>query len=267
MKCIKGVGLVKSTRGLLEFRVKIDNSLIAHYQMITPTAKGFFTRGLANSFSETLFIIINKNERRRSFIVAKLFANLYDTFMGPLEKRWIAHIRRKIVSGLEGNILEIGAGSGANFPFYSTEKVSSITTIEPNPFMLDQARRKAVDSGISVHFHQGVAESLPFKDGEFDTVVATLVLCSVEDPKKVFQEIRRVCKKGGRIVLFEHVRTDSASLAALQDVLTPAWKRLCDGCHLNRDTGRYMKESGIKVIKEKKYLKGIFVELEGANPE
>lgn len=198
--------------------------------------------------------------------MAKLFASLYDTIMRPLEKRWIAHIRKKIVSGLEGKILEIGAGTGANFPFYSLEKVSSLDTIEPNPYMLELAKQKAIDAGISVHLHQGMAESLPFKDGEFDTVVATLVLCSVEDPHKVFQEIRRVCKNGGRIVLFEHVRTESATLAALQDVLTPAWKRLCDGCHLNRDTGRYMRESGINVVKEKKYLKGIFVEFEGSNP-
>jgi len=197
--------------------------------------------------------------------VAKMFASLYDTFMGPLEKRWIAHIRKKIVSGLEGKILEIGTGTGANFPFYSPQKVRSIDSIDPNPYMLEQAKLKARDAGIPVHFHQGVAESLPFQDGEFDTVVTTLVLCSVEDPQKVFQEIRRVCKQGGKIVLFEHVRTESASLAALQDVLTPAWKRLCDGCHLNRDTGRYMREAGINVIKEKKYLKGIFVELEGSN--
>jgi ubiquinone/menaquinone biosynthesis C-methylase UbiE len=203
----------------------------------------------------------------RSCIVAKLFAGLYDTVMGPLEKRWIARIRKKIVSDLEGKVLEIGTGTGANFPFYSSQKVISIDSVEPNPHMLEQAKQKARDLKVPVAFHQGFAESLPFKDGEFDTVVATLVLCSVNDPQQVFKELRRVCKKGGRIVMFEHVRTESASLAALQDVLTPAWKRLCDGCHLNRDTGRYMRESGIIVFKERKYLKGIFVEFEGINPE
>jgi ubiquinone/menaquinone biosynthesis C-methylase UbiE len=199
--------------------------------------------------------------------LGKSFAVLYDTVMGPLEKRWIARIRKKIVSGLEGKVLEIGAGTGANFPYYSKEKVERVVSLEPNPNMLNQAIRRAKEVGLRVEFHQGVAETLPFDDGEFDTVVATLVLCSVSDPQKVFQEMRRVCKKGGKIVLFEHVRTESKSLAALQDVLTPAWKRLCDGCHLNRDTGRYMKESGIKMVKEKKYLKGIFVEYEGLNPE
>lgn len=199
--------------------------------------------------------------------MAKLFANLYDLIMAPLEKRGIARIRKKIVSGLEGKVLEIGAGTGANFPFYSAEKVISIDALEPNTHMLEKAKLKAGNGIISVHFHHGVAESLPFKDGQFDTVVATLVLCSVEDPEKVFREIRRVCKKGGQIVLFEHVRTESSSLAAIQDLLTPAWKRVADGCHLNRDTGRYMRDSGINVIKEKKYLKGIFVEFEGINPE
>lgn len=199
--------------------------------------------------------------------MGKLFAFFYDTFMGPLEKRWIARVRKKIVSGIDGKILEIGTGTGANFPFYSKEKVERVVSLEPNPYMLDQAKRRAKEFDLPVEFHQGMAETLPFKDGEFDTVVATLVLCSVSEPEKVFQEMRRVCKKGGKIVLFEHVRTESKSLAAIQDVLTPAWKRLCDGCHLNRDTGRYMKESGINVIKEKKYLKGIFVEYEGLNPE
>lgn len=199
--------------------------------------------------------------------MAKWFANLYDIAMAPLEKRGIGRIRKKIISGLEGKILEIGAGTGANFPYYSSERVISIEALEPNQHMLEQAKLKAADAKVKVGFHQGVGENLPFREGEFDTVVATLVLCSVEDPQKVFQEIRRVCKKGGRIVLFEHVRTESTSLAALQDALTPAWKRVCDGCHLNRDTGRYMRESGIHVLKEKKYLKGIFVEFEGINPE
>ncbi|MBT2662586.1 class I SAM-dependent methyltransferase [Bacillus sp. ISL-45] len=199
--------------------------------------------------------------------MGKIFAFSYDKLMGPLEKKWIARVRKKIISDLVGNVLEIGAGTGANFPYYSREKVENVVSLEPNPHMLGQAILRAKEAGLPVEFHQGMAETLPFKDGEFDTVVATLVLCSVSEPQKVFQEVRRVCKKGGKIVLFEHVRTESKALAALQDVLTPAWKRLCDGCHLNRDTGRYMRESGIKVIKEKKYLKGIFVEYEGLNPE
>lgn len=199
--------------------------------------------------------------------MGKIFAFSYDKLMGPLEKKWIARVRKKIISGIEGNVLEIGAGTGANFPYYSRENIESVVSLEPNPHMLDQAILRAKETGLPVEFHQGMAEALPFNDGEFDTVVATLVLCSVSEPQKVFQEVRRVCKKGGKIVLFEHVRTESKALAAIQDVLTPAWKRLCDGCHLNRDTGRFMWESGIKVIKEKKYLKGIFVEYEGLNPE
>lgn len=199
--------------------------------------------------------------------MAKLFAYLYDTFMGPLEKRWIARVRKKLVSRLEGDVLEIGAGTGANFPFYDKDKVGRLVSVEPNPYMLDQARQRAAENGLAVEFQKGKAESLPFSDGEFDTVIATLVLCSVKDPHKVFTEMRRVCKKGGRIVLFEHVRTESDSLAVFQDVLTPVWKRLCDGYHLNRDTGRYMRESGIEIVTEKKYLKGIFVEFEGVNPK
>ncbi|WP_079509326.1 class I SAM-dependent methyltransferase [Mesobacillus jeotgali] len=197
--------------------------------------------------------------------MAKLFAFFYDMLMSPLEKRWIARVRKKIITDLEGEILEIGTGTGANFPYYSKEKVDRLVSVEPNPFMIDQARDRALENGLKVEFHKGMAETLPFKNGEFDTVIATLVLCSVEDPHKVFKEIKRVCKQGGRIVLFEHVRTESRSLASLQDFLTPAWKHLCDGCHLNRNTGRYMRESGIEITREMKYFKGIFVELEGIN--
>jgi ubiquinone/menaquinone biosynthesis C-methylase UbiE len=208
---------------------------------------------------------MRKTKRLGAFVVAKLFASFYDMLMSPLEKRWIARVRKKIVSELEGKILEVGTGTGANFPYYSKGKVDRLVSVEPNPYMLDQARDRADENGLQVEFHKGKAESLPFGEGEFDTVIATLVVCSVEDPHQVFKEMKRVCKKGGRIVLFEHVRTESHSLASLQDFLTPAWKRLCDGCHLNRDTGRYMRESGIEIIKEKKYFKGIFIEIEGIN--
>lgn len=198
--------------------------------------------------------------------MSKRFAGLYDSVMAPLEKRGIARVRKKLITGLEGKVLEIGAGTGANLPFYSWSKITRLDLIEPNPHMLEQAREKAAGfPSIPVHFHRGYAESLPFADGQFDTVVATLVLCSVNDPLKVFNEIRRVCKKGGRIVLFEHVRMKSGPLAFLQDVLTPAWKKIGDGCHLNRDTGRYMREAGIEVTGEKKYLNGLFIELEGIN--
>ena len=123
--------------------------------------------------------------------MARLFADIYDFVMAPLEKRGIARIRKKIVSGLAGKVLEIGAGTGANFPFYSADKISSVDVLEPNPHMLEKAKSRVGNSPISVNFHQGIAETLPFKDGQFDTVVATLVLCSVDEPEKVFQEIRR----------------------------------------------------------------------------
>lgn len=197
--------------------------------------------------------------------VTKIFADLYDLVMAPLEKRGISRIRKKLISGVEGQVLELGGGTGANIPFYSSKKIASLSIIEPNPHMLAIARDKARNIHFPIEFYEGVGESLPFVDNQFDHVVATLVLCSVDDPEKVFQEMKRVCKPEGKIILFEHVRTSSSTLAFLQDILTPAWKRLCDGCHLNRDTARLMKESGIDVILEKKHLQGIFIEIIGVN--
>ena len=139
--------------------------------------------------------------------MAKWFANLYDYVMAPLEKKGIARIRKRIVSRIDGKVLEIGTGTGANFQYDNPVKVSEIDALEPNPHMLQHARLKGAEIGIPVTFHLGVAESLPYQDGEFDTIVATLVLCSVADPQRVFAELKRVCKKGGKIVLLDRKST------------------------------------------------------------
>lgn len=164
-----------------------------------------------------------------------LFTKIYDRAMLPLEKRYIKRIRKTILRYAHGTVLEIGVGTGANFPFYP--KGVNVIGIEPNEEMLRQARAKLDSTKAPVELLLGQAESLPFADESFDTVLATLVLCSVHNLDKSLKELNRVLKPNGTIIVFEHIRLDDPRwVGFFQDVFTPSWAYICDGCHLNRDT-------------------------------
>ncbi len=164
-----------------------------------------------------------------------LFTKIYDPVMGPLEKVYIRPIRTQILKHAYGEVLEIGLGTGANFPFYPDDV--QVTGIEPSIDMLHKAKKKINNVKVPIKLHHGQAEDLPFEDESFDTVLATLVLCSVKDLQRSLEEMHRVLKKGGTIILFEHIRLDDPRwIGFVQDVMTPSWRFVCDGCHLNRDT-------------------------------
>lgn len=152
-------------------------------------------------------------------------------------------IRQELLCGVRGEVLEIGAGTGANLPHYPPE-VRLVAT-EPDPYMLRRAKRRS--SPIYVEWVEAAAESLPFPSGRFDAAVATLVLCSVNDPQQALAEIYRVLKPGGRFYFFEHVASESPGWRRAQRLLTPVWKRLAAGCHLDRDTLRFIAEAGFRI--------------------
>ncbi|MBP1155583.1 MULTISPECIES: class I SAM-dependent methyltransferase [unclassified Paenibacillus] len=182
--------------------------------------------------------------------------------MKPLEKKTFTQIRTEIISKAEGEVLEIGCGTGINFPFY---KHVSVTAIEPNDVLRDLAHKRADQTDAPIHVVEGNAEKLPFKDHSFDTVVGTLVFCTIPDPKKAIREMMRVCKPKGKILIFEHTRHEHKMLAAMQDLLTPIWKRICDGCHLNRNTEQLLRQEGIEIVNKKTYMNKIFITVEGRN--
>ena len=152
-------------------------------------------------YHELILEKLDSKEIKGGGVMGTLFARFYDTFMYPLEKWKFRNIRKQIVRNANGKVLEIGSGTGANFPFYV--HASEVIAIEPDPFMRTKSLEKVRESLVPIDVRAGNAEDLPFEDDTFDTVIGTLVLCTIPDPKKALQEIRRVCRQGGRIQFFE----------------------------------------------------------------
>ncbi len=192
-----------------------------------------------------------------------LFSKWYDFFMSPLEKNKFKRIRKELLSKATGQVLEIGSGTGINFPLY--RGVDKVVATEPSPHMIERSRQKHQQFFVPIMMVQANAEDLPFAENSFDTVVATLVFCTIPNPEKAMEEIIRVCKPGGKILFFEHIKMDNDFLAALQEVLTPGWKKICDGCCLNRDTLGLLKENNLQINEMKNYYNGLFIFVEALN--
>ena len=164
----------------------------------------------------------------------------------PRESTWEFY-RRAVVNGARGRVLEIGVGAWLNLTRYSPD-IESLTGIEPNARSFKKARQRAQQLGQAVDLRQGTVEALPFPDASFDTVVATLVWCSVDDVPAGLREIRRVLKPGGALRFFDHVRSRSLWAARVQDIMTPLWRRLAGDCHPNRDTEQAIRAAGFEVV-------------------
>jgi ubiquinone/menaquinone biosynthesis C-methylase UbiE len=171
---------------------------------------------------------------------------LYDFFGGRMEKHFAEH-RRSALAHARGRVLEIGGGTGFNLPHYPQD-VAELVITEPAPGMLERARRRAAAIARPVTLVQASAESLPFDDSEFDTVVSTLVLCSVVDVEQALAQIHRVLRPGGQLIFVEHVRSDDARRAKWQDRLERPWMILADGCHPNRATLARIEEGPFNVV-------------------
>lgn len=184
------------------------------------------------------------------------FSSLYDLMMAPQERLGMARARHRVVAGLNGRILEVGAGTGLNFSHYRAGAV--VTAIEPDPHMLRRALpRRRVPA--KVELLSADAEALPFSDRSFDAVVSTLVFCTIADPMAAARELRRVLKPGGALHFFEHVRAAGQWLGTSQDAIDPLWGRLFAGCHVNRDTLALWRRAGFEVTRVNVSPRGIIV--------
>lgn len=175
-----------------------------------------------------------------------LFARLYDGCSKGAEDAGLREKRRELLARASGRTLEIGAGTGANLDLYP-EGVSELVLTDPDEHMRAQLERKLTTSGRRPEVVGTAAESLPFPDASFDTVVATLVLCTIPAPRKALKEVSRVLKPDGRLLFLEHVRSEDAGAARWQDRLERPWGWFGRGCHPNRDTVAMIRDSALEI--------------------
>jgi ubiquinone/menaquinone biosynthesis C-methylase UbiE len=163
----------------------------------------------------------------------RIYARCYDFFMDRMDRAGAAKHRRRLVEEARGEVLEIGAGTGMNLPLYRAAE--RVVALEPDPAMRARARQTAREVRIPVEVVEGDAMALPFPDASFDTVVCSLVLCTVPDTERALSEARRVLRPGGSLRFYEHVRAADPRLARWQDRLERPWGWVGRGCHPNRD--------------------------------
>lgn len=155
--------------------------------------------------------------------------------------------RAQVVPLARGNVFELGCGGGINQQFYDAGAITSYSGIDPHPGLLEGARKAAQEKGWTADIRQGVGEAIPFPDAQFDCVVCTFTLCSVDDPQRVLSEIRRILKPGGAALFLEHGRAPDPGVAKWQGRIEPAWKRIAGGCHLTRPIGSAFRGAGYEV--------------------
>jgi len=162
------------------------------------------------------------------------FAATYDRMSQKTEDNGLGEMRHGLVGEASGSVLEVGAGTGRNLSHYDG-RIESLVLTEPEPAMLRRLQRTAREQAPLAKVLRAPAEDLPFEDASFDTVVATLVLCGVDDQARSLREIRRVLRPGGQLLFLEHVRSDDESLARFQDRMN--WlNRFIVQCDCNRPT-------------------------------
>jgi ubiquinone/menaquinone biosynthesis C-methylase UbiE len=177
---------------------------------------------------------------------------LYDACCAVAERGRLGRWRRWLVAGARGLTLDLGCGTGRNLPLAPVGV--RVVGCDPNRTVLERARRRAP----GVPLVQAAAEALPFRDHVFQTVLSSLVFCSVEDPERALAEVRRVLHPQGVLRMLEHVRATQPRLARLQDRLQPFWTWLTGGCRPNRETERAVERAGFRIEPEGRRARGVW---------
>lgn len=164
--------------------------------------------------------------------------------------------RQRVVPAAEGRVLEIGVGPGCNLPLYSS-RVREVIGLDPSAKLLEMAREVARPLARPIELLKRSAEMVPLDDASIDTVVSTWTLCSIPDATRALAEVRRVLKPSGRLLFVEHGRSPDANVRRWQDRLTPMWRRVAGGCHLNRAIPDMIEDAGLRIEQmETGYLHG-----------
>jgi ubiquinone/menaquinone biosynthesis C-methylase UbiE len=180
--------------------------------------------------------------------VLGVVAALYDRAMRDVERAGLGAWRKELLADLSGHVLEIGAGTGRNLAYYPAS-VERLVLVEPDRHMRRRLEQRLADAPVPPEVVEAPAEDLPFPDASFDTVVSTLVLCSVRDPARAAAEAGRVLRPSGRLVLIEHVAAvDRPRRLAWQRRLEPLWRPLAGNCHLTRRTDEILRRAGFELV-------------------
>ena len=173
-----------------------------------------------------------------------------------MRRRDLAAYRSRVVPAADGRVLEIGIGSGLNLPFYS-RNVEHLIGLDPSPKLLSMVRRNLRPDTPSIELIEGSAEAIPLENNSVDTVVTTWTLCSIPDARRALREMHRVLRPTGRLLFIEHGRAPEPNVRWWQDRLTPAWKRIGGGCHLNRAIQNLIEDAGFQFDRfETGYMRG-----------
>jgi ubiquinone/menaquinone biosynthesis C-methylase UbiE len=175
-----------------------------------------------------------------------VFARLFDRFAAKDKGRGEDELRRELVAGLSGRVVEVGPGNGINFQHYPAA-VEELVAVEPEPYLRGRAEQTAGSVEIHVRVLDGTADALPVADASADAVVVAGVLCSVPDVPAALAEFRRVLRPGGELRFYEHVRSRRPGFARYQDAVSVAWPRLMGGCRPNRDTLAAIERGGFRI--------------------
>jgi ubiquinone/menaquinone biosynthesis C-methylase UbiE len=181
-----------------------------------------------------------------------IFARLYARIAGAAEAKGAAEHREEMLAGLEGRVVEVGAGNGLNFGHYPLT-VSEVIAVEPEPHLRELARRAAADARVPITVVDGTAGSLPVEDGSCNAAVCSLVLCSVADQDAALAEVRRVLRRAGELRFYEHVLDANPRFARFQRVVDVVHPYVSGGCHVTRDTEATIIRAGFEITSIRRF--------------
>ena len=175
---------------------------------------------------------------------------LYDKYILPkflncaCSSKPINYQRQKVVPLAKGKVLDIGIGSGLNIPFYNSDKIDKVIGIDPSHELIELAKELANDSKASIELVIGSAESIPYPDNFFDTVLVTYTMCTIPNVAIANKEMWRVLKDDGRLIFCEHGLAPDKKISKWQNRIDPFWGKIAGGCHLNRDIQKLITDAG-----------------------
>src|SRR5262245_58149283 len=182
-----------------------------------------------------------------------IFARMYQRISAAADAAGAAEHRDRMLAGLTGRVVEVGAGNGLNFAHYA-DTVTEVIAVEPEPYLRTRATEAGVHARVAVTVMDGTADRVPLPDESVDAGVVSLVVCSVPDQATALAELRRVIRPGGELRLYEHVAATSPRWAQWQRRVDPVWTRVAGGCHLNRDTSAAIEHAGFEIVELDRFL-------------